>query len=52
MVDMTVGLEVTFLPLHAEAILNVNSYLCNRMVKRITDDVSVNRSCGTASDSA
>lgn len=48
MVDTTEGFEVTFLPFHIEAILNVNRYLCSRMVRCITGDVSVTRSCGTA----
>lgn len=50
MVDITEGFQVTFLHFyifHVKTILNVNSYLCNRMVKCITDDVSVTRSCGT-----
>lgn len=47
MVDITEGFEMTFLPFHAETILNVNSYLRNRMAKCIMDDVSVTRSCGT-----
>lgn len=46
MVDIIEGFEVIFLFFYIEVILNVNRYLCSRMVRCITGDVFVIRSCG------